>query len=81
VSRPIDVEHGRQLYAEACVACHGSGGDGGHGGGPTLVAGLPLETIVAVAAGGRNSMPAFGRAYSEADLEDVASYIVDVLAQ
>ena len=21
--RPVDVEHGRQLYAEACVACHG----------------------------------------------------------
>ena len=50
--RPVDVEHGRQLYAEACVACHGEGGDGGHGGGPTLVAGLPLETILAVSQGG-----------------------------
>ena len=38
--RPIDVERGRQIYAEACVACHGEAGDGGHGGGPTLVAGL-----------------------------------------
>jgi alcohol dehydrogenase (cytochrome c) len=80
-ARPIDVERGRQLYAEACVACHGEAGDGGHGGGPTLVAGLPLETIVAVAAAGRNTMPAFGRSYSEADLEDVASYIADVLAK
>ena len=80
-NRPIDVAHGQQLYSEACVACHGEGGDGGHGGGPTLVAGLPLETILAVSQGGRNTMPAFGRAYSEADLKDIASYIVDVLAK
>ena len=26
-------------------------------------------------------MPAFGRAYSEADLRDVATYIVDVLGE
>ena len=67
-----------RLYAEACVACHG---DGGHGGGPTLVGGLPLETIVAVSQAGRNSMPAFGRVYTEADLRDVATYVTDVLAK
>ncbi|RPI63618.1 MAG: cytochrome c, partial [Lysobacterales bacterium] len=66
---------------EACVACHGEQGDGGHGGGPTLVGGLPLETIVAVSQAGRNTMPPFGRAYSEADLRDVAAYIVEVLAK
>jgi mono/diheme cytochrome c family protein len=80
-ARAIDVEHGRQLYAEACVACHGEGGDGGHGGGPTLVGGLPVETILAVSQVGRNTMSAFGRAYTEADLRDVAAYIVDVLAR
>ncbi|HSC15525.1 MAG TPA: c-type cytochrome, partial [Gammaproteobacteria bacterium] len=79
--RAVDVEHGRQLYAEACVACHGAQGDGGAGGGPTLVGGLPLETILAVSQSGRNTMPAFGRAYSEADLKDVASYILEVLAK
>ena len=81
-NRPVDVEHGRQLYSEACVACHGEGGDGGHGGGPTLVAGTAAETILAVSQGGRNTMPAFGRAYSEADhASDIASYVVDVLAK
>jgi alcohol dehydrogenase (cytochrome c)/quinohemoprotein ethanol dehydrogenase len=80
-ARAIDVDHGKQLYAEACVACHGEGGDGGHGGGPTLVNGLPLETILAVSQTGRNTMPAFGRAYGEADLRDVAAYIVEVLAE
>ena len=80
-TRPIDLERGRALYAEACIACHGEAGDGGHGGGPTLVGGLETETIRAVATDGRNSMPAFGRAYSAADINDVASYIHDVLAR
>ena len=79
-SRPIDVERGRQIYAEACIACHGEAGDGGHGGGPTLVAGLTAEAIAAVAGAGKNTMPAFGRVYSEADMRDVATYVVDVLA-
>jgi mono/diheme cytochrome c family protein len=77
----VNVEHGKQLYAEACVACHGAQGDGGHGGGPTLVGGLAPETILAVSQAGRNTMPAFGRAYSEADLRDVAAYIAEVLAK
>jgi alcohol dehydrogenase (cytochrome c) len=79
--RPVDLEHGRMLYAEACIACHGEAGDGGHGGGPTLLGGLAIETIRAVAADGRNSMPAFGRVYSPADLNDVASYVLEVLAR
>ncbi len=79
--RPISADHGRQLYAEACVACHGEHGDGGHGGGPTLIAGLPTDTIVAVANTGRNNMPPFGRVYSEPDLRDIATYVVDVLGK
>ena len=79
--RQLNVEHGKQLYAEACVACHGEGGDGGHGGGPTLVAGQSVDAILAIAKAGKNTMPAFGRVYSDADLKDVAGYISDVLAK
>ena len=79
--RPISTDRGRQLYGEACVACHGEQGDGGHGGGPTLIAGLPADTIVAVAGAGRNNMPPFGRVYSDPDLRDIASYITAVLAK
>ncbi|HEY8520976.1 MAG TPA: PQQ-binding-like beta-propeller repeat protein [Gammaproteobacteria bacterium] len=79
--RPADVERGRQIYAEACIACHGEAGDGGHGGGPTLVAGLPPETIAEVARAGRETMPAFGTVYSAAELRDVAAYVVEVLAK
>jgi quinohemoprotein ethanol dehydrogenase len=78
--RPVSVEHGQQIYAEACVACHGEAGDGGHGGGPTLIDGLDAATIQAVARLGRNTMPAFGGVYSAADLNDVTHYVLDVLA-
>ena len=80
ITQRADVMHGQQIYAEACVACHGEAGDGGHGGGPTLIAGLPVETIQSVAGAGRNTMPSFGAVYSPSDLRDVATYIVDVLA-
>jgi alcohol dehydrogenase (cytochrome c) len=80
-ARPVDLERGRALYAEACIACHGEAGDGGHGGGPTLLGGLAIETIRSVAAEGRNSMPGFGRVYSSSDLNDVASYVLEVLAR
>jgi alcohol dehydrogenase (cytochrome c) len=78
--RAVDVEHGGRIYAEACVACHGEAGDGGHGGGPTLLGGLAPETILAIASAGRNTRPGFGSVYSEADLRDVTSYVLDVLA-
>ena len=57
---PSTSQHGRQIYAEACVACHGEAGDGGHGGGPTLVAGLPPRRSCGLASAGRNTMPASG---------------------
>jgi len=79
-TRPVDLERGRALYAEACIACHGEAGDGGHGGGPALLS-LESEAIRAIAADGRNSMPGFGRVYSRADLNDIATYIHDVLAE
>jgi len=80
-NRPVSVDHGRQVYAEACVACHGEQGDGGHGGGPSLIAGQPADTIVGIAKAGKNNMPPFGRVYSDADLKDVAGYITGVLAK
>jgi mono/diheme cytochrome c family protein len=78
--RPGDPARGAEIYAQACVACHGESGDGGHGGGPTLVDGVDAATIVAIAATGRNTMPAFGAVYSPADLRDVTSYILERLA-
>jgi len=78
--RPGDAALGRSVYLEACVACHGAAGDGGQGGGPSLLGGLDHDSVVAVASAGRNTMPAFGSVYSRAELRDVASYILEELA-
>ena len=43
--------------------------------------GAAADTILAVREGGQQPMPAFGRVYSDADLKDVAGYIIDVLAK
>jgi mono/diheme cytochrome c family protein len=76
----VDLARGRVLYLEACQACHGVDGAGGHGGGPTLLEGLRPEAIVAITSLGRNAMPGFGGVYSEAHLRDVAAYIAEELA-
>ena len=76
-----DIGNGEQLYKSACVACHGAAGDGGHGGGPTLIDGLSAATILAVTASGRNNMPAFGNVYSAEQLRDIAQYVVGRLRE
>lgn len=76
-----DRQNGAKIYKVACVACHGEKGDGGHGGGPALIQGLSVESIVAVTGTGRNNMPAFGGSYSVDELRDVAGYIVQVLSK
>jgi mono/diheme cytochrome c family protein len=75
-----DPDRGREIYAEACVACHGREGNGGHGGGPSLIDGLAPEVISATASSGRNNMPGFAGVYSPAERNDVAAFIVDDLA-
>jgi mono/diheme cytochrome c family protein len=79
--RPPSRENGAKIYRSACVPCHGATGEGGHGGGPTLINGLTVEKIVSVTSTGRNNMPAFGTTYSVAELNDVAAFIRDDLAK
>jgi mono/diheme cytochrome c family protein len=80
-NRTADIAHGRELYAQTCVACHGSDGTGGVHGAPLRSTKLSLEEIVSTVAAGRNEMPAFGRAYEPEDLHDVAAYIVEKLRE
>jgi alcohol dehydrogenase (cytochrome c) len=72
---------GQQIYQQACVPCHGESGTGGHGGGPSLVAGQDVDKIVAVTSAGRNNMPSFSGMFSAGDIHAVATYIVDDLAK
>jgi mono/diheme cytochrome c family protein len=79
-TRPADIDNGEQIYREACLPCHGSSGDGGEGGGASLLNGMTVETAAAVTSNGRNNMPSFGEAYSVDELYDVATFIVERLA-
>jgi alcohol dehydrogenase (cytochrome c) len=77
---PVNLDSGERIYREACLPCHGPTGKGGEGGGASLTRGLTREAALAVTAAGRNNMPAFRDAYSEAELRDVAAYVVEALA-
>lgn len=80
--RVADVAHGRELYRQTCMVCHGDDGRGGqHGAGAELTSALTLEQIMNTVANGRNEMPAFGRVYQPAELHDVAVYIVEQLTR
>jgi mono/diheme cytochrome c family protein len=63
------------------VPCHGATGEGGEGGGASLVKGLTAQSILSTATTGKNNMPSFTSSYSPDEINDVATYIVDVLAK
>jgi alcohol dehydrogenase (cytochrome c) len=80
-TRPANPESGANIYRQACLACHGEAGAGGHGGGPTLVGGLNAAAIMTTTLTGKNNMPGFAGVYSVDELQDVSAYIVEVLAK
>jgi len=80
-TRPADVDNGARIYREACSPCHGLTGNGGEGGGASLLGASSREAVAGVTAAGRNNMPAFREAYSADELNDVAAFIVEVLAR
>jgi quinohemoprotein ethanol dehydrogenase len=80
IVRTPDLERGALLYAQACLACHGEAGDGGHGGGPPLIGGISPTLMLTVTRDGRNAMPGFGSAYSTDELDDIGAYIREVLS-
>jgi alcohol dehydrogenase (cytochrome c) len=78
--RTADLAHGRELYMQACLPCHGVDGSGGHNGAAPLTAALEMGAILTTATNGRNAMPAFGPVYTVEDLHDVAGFIRGELA-
>jgi quinohemoprotein ethanol dehydrogenase len=74
-ARPVNLERGKQVFREACLACHGPDGRGGVGGGAPLdVSKLSAEEIAAVVANGKGKMPALSGALSPSDLQDVSAW-------
>jgi len=79
-TRAPNLTNGAQIYRSACQACHGATGEGGQGGGAALVNGLSHDGMMAIALTGKNNMPAFQGSYSADELNDVVSYVLQVLA-
>jgi quinohemoprotein ethanol dehydrogenase len=75
-----DAAAGAEIYRQACLACHGHDGRGGHGGGAPLTAVGDLATVAAIVRDGRNSMPPFAAALTEQQIFDVSRYVIDALA-
>jgi mono/diheme cytochrome c family protein len=77
-NRTADTAHGRELYMQTCIVCHGEDGLGGqHGNGAPLTRAMPLDEIMNIIGNGRNDMPAWGRVYRPEDIHDVAAFIRD----
>ena len=79
VSPIADLDVGRAVYQNACGACHGPSGEGGHGGGPALAAATNRSTVMQIVRGGRNDMPAFGDVLSAEQIRDVSAHVVETL--
>jgi len=78
--RSADIEAGATIYNSLCTTCHGPDGAGGHQGGiPLTDKVLTVSDIMTTANYGRNTMPAFGFAYSPEQLHDVAAYVLEEL--
>jgi len=74
-----DPQRGKEVYATACVFCHGEQGDGGHGGGKPLVDANNAAIVAQVVTDGRNEMPAFAAALTGQQIRDVAAYVATML--
>ena len=74
-----DLDRGAQLYAQACVICHGEDGRGGHGGGTAIDGLTDLAAAMDTVARGRNDMPPFAPALTPEEIRDFAGYVVERL--
>jgi len=75
--RSPDLASGRTIFNSLCSACHGPNGEGGEAGVEFVGKTYSPTDIMTVANYGRNTMPAFGFAYTTEQLHDVASYIIE----
>ena len=74
-----DTANGQTLYDGVCAFCHGTDGEGGHGGGVPLDASTNLAVVMQRVRDGFDAMPSFGVVLTPAEILDVSSYIVEDL--
>ena len=78
-TRPPDAGLGRTIFDGTCAFCHGSAGEGGHGGGVPLAAATDPAFVAGRIARGFNAMPPFAATLSPDEIQDVAAYVVERL--
>ncbi len=77
------VQQGLEVYQQNCLACHGTEGVNGHNG-PNLQASdvsPDKEAVMNRIKNGGESMPAFEGVLSEEEMDAVASYISEIVAE
>jgi quinohemoprotein ethanol dehydrogenase len=75
-----DVAHGKDLFKQFCVACHGDNGLGSHGGANLTEASKNgLGFVVTTASKGRGDMPSFKDVLKPEELRDVGGYVTQGL--
>jgi ubiquinol-cytochrome c reductase cytochrome c subunit len=87
-----DLQRGRQLYGQACAACHGMNGAGAALGGQNIAVSLqdvhPQDVAEAIKIG-PGQMPVgggladyeFGTAHSQQEVDDIAAYVESLRTQ
>ena len=70
---------GEAVFRQACVACHGEDGKGGHGGGAPLDQVTDLALVMATVTDGRGSMPPLGGVLTAEQIRAVADYVINEL--
>jgi cytochrome c6 len=82
-----DAAAGRQIFANNCAVCHIGGGNVVNRAKTLKLSDLEqyqmasLEAIQTQVRQGKNVMPAFGGQLSEAQIEDVATYVLEQAQQ
>lgn len=74
-----DVDNGEGVFKENCASCHGDDADG-DGSGPDLRSETDNDEVIDQVKNGGGSMPAFEDELSEEEIEDVAAYITEEVA-
>jgi len=79
VGEPTLAAAGEEVFKQACVACHGEDGKGGHGGGAPLDQVTDPALVVTTVTDGRGSMPPLGGVLTAEQVRAVAAYVVNEL--
>lgn len=81
-AQAADLDHGAQIFANNCAACHIGGGNVVNGAKTLKQADLEqygmasLEAITTQVTNGKAAMPAFKGRLSSEDIADVATYVL-----